>query len=263
MNSSDLDTDLLADLLQSPEQKLAESETVQTTTIAQEDAACAANPPATEDGQALRHRLNAKEEQLRTLHRELRQRDERIAQLERLCEQNADPGNAANLDFTAQHLTSQSMRIIAMGLALESLDAPGTIHRISRATTTIGRGLDNDITLRSTSTSRYHARIVVASDSTYLIDLQSTNGCHVNGERISRRMIGDGDVIAVGGAKFRFAMGAPLPEIDGRSMEETHVLLEHSVIFSPAPTPQSQCDAVRGKPAQDCVTAEIMTGRET
>lgn len=254
MNNSDLDRDLLADALESAGQKLDESETVLTAALVQTDAAGSQSPQAPEDLEALRRRLNAKEEQLRALHRELRQRDERISQLEQLCAESADTWNDADHHATPQNLANQGARVVAMGLVLEPLDEHDAVHRISRVTTTIGRGLDNDIVLRSTSVSRYHARMVVASDSTYLIDLQSSNGCSVNGERISRRMIGDGDVVAIGSAKFRFAAGVALPEIDGRSMEETHVLLEDSEIFSPVPT--SQGDAAREQSTQDKAKAK-------
>ena len=242
MKDSDSNTDLLAIALESAEQKLAECETVLTAALAQTNAASPQAPQSTEDLQTLRRRLEAKEEQLRALHQELRQRDERISQLERLCADNADAWDVADHDVATRNLTSRSARVVAMGLVLESLDEPGVVHRISRIATTIGRALDNDIALRSISASRYHARIVVASDSTYLIDLQSSNGCHVNGERISRQVIGDGDVIAIGNAKFRFAADVALSQAD-RSMDETQILLDDSVIFSPAPT--SQGDTTR------------------
>jgi S-DNA-T family DNA segregation ATPase FtsK/SpoIIIE len=121
-----------------------------------------------------------------------------------------------------------------MGMVLESLDEPGVRHRISRVTTTLGRGGGNDIAINSTSVSRNHSRIVIASDGACLIDLESTNGCSINDQRVTRQFINDGDVVAIGKVKFKFATGVP-PEIDDRSMDETHTLLEDSEIFTPVP----------------------------
>jgi len=222
MKTSDFQMNDLDVVLRDAEQTLAE--TSRNPIVAQPAATLADNQQPAENVEALRQRLDAKEEQLRALQRELRQRDERIAQLERLCTQGDEMLDAA-----------RSGRLAAMGLVLESLSEPGVTHRIKRITTTIGRADNNDIVLKTNSASRYHARLVVATDSTYLIDLNSSNGCKVNSERVSRQMIVNGDVIAIGDAEFRFSVGVPLSAAEDRSMDETQVLLEDSVIFIPAP----------------------------
>jgi len=186
--------------------------------------------------------LAERETQLSALRELLRARDERIAALERLCAADRNALNAINEKVDLQGLTSQSERLAAMGLVLASLDEPAMVHRISKLTTTIGRDAGNDLAINSNSVSRYHARIVVASDSTYLINLESANGCSVNGQRISRQIIADGDVIAIGEVKFRFAVGVAQSESEVRSMDET-TFLDDSVLFSPAPT--SGIDPVR------------------
>jgi pSer/pThr/pTyr-binding forkhead associated (FHA) protein len=37
-----------------------------------------------------------------------------------------------------------------------------------------------------------------------VVDLGSTNGTKVNGERVAERILDDGDVVTVGNATFRF-----------------------------------------------------------
>jgi predicted component of type VI protein secretion system len=54
--------------------------------------------------------------------------------------------------------------------------------------------------------SRYHARIVVKPEGVWLIDLQSTNGCGVNGRRTSRQILCDGDAVRIGHCMFRFSV---------------------------------------------------------
>jgi pSer/pThr/pTyr-binding forkhead associated (FHA) protein len=82
--------------------------------------------------------------------------------------------------------------------------------------------------------SRFHARLVVEEEGVFLIDLESTNGCKVNGNRITRQMIGNADAISIGSVKFKFSVGVPA-ELEARGMQETHVLLNDSAIFVPAP----------------------------
>jgi hypothetical protein len=229
--------------LQEGDTNLADRETSLNPAINETEAARANHPQATGSLEALRLRLDAKEAQLRALQKELRLRDERIAQLERIC---------AEHDGTLD--ADPNRRLAAMGLVLESANEPRVVHRINRITTTIGRATDNDIVLDTHSVSRYHARIVVASDSTYLIDLQSTNGCSVNGERVSRQMISHGDVVVIGDIEFRFAVGVPLSASEDRSMDETQALLDESIVFSPVPTVKA--DASRNQVAEGVMQAK-------
>jgi chromosome segregation ATPase len=141
-----------------------------------------------------------------SINAELRQRDNRIASLERKCAEHADALNAIGQDIERVSSANPSERLAAMGYTLESLDHPGTVHRIGRTTTTVGRVHTNDIAIDSGSVSRYHARIVIQPEGVWLIDLQSTNGCGVNGRRISRQILCDGDAVIIGHCRFRFSM---------------------------------------------------------
>jgi pSer/pThr/pTyr-binding forkhead associated (FHA) protein len=221
--------------LHNAERRLAEREALITTAFGQTEAARSQYEQANERTETLRRRLEAKDEQLSALQRTLQQRDERIGALEQLCAENDNTLHAINQDLKHQNQANPSEQLAALGVVLESLDEPDVRHRISRVTTTLGRAAANDIAINSASVSRYHARIVVGSDGTNLIDLQSTNGCTVNGQRISRQIIGDRDVITIGKAKFRLAVGMPLAELEDRSMDETHALLDDAVTFTPAP----------------------------
>jgi sigma-B regulation protein RsbU (phosphoserine phosphatase) len=68
-----------------------------------------------------------------------------------------------------------------------------------RAKMSIGRAEDSDIYFPDQLLSRRHAEIDLRSDGTYIIDLESTNGTFLNGERLyHEQRLRDGDVIAVG-----------------------------------------------------------------
>jgi phosphoserine phosphatase RsbU/P len=74
-----------------------------------------------------------------------------------------------------------------------------------RAKTSIGRAEDSDIYFPDQLLSRKHAEIELRGDGPYIVDLDSTNGTFLNGERLHReRKLRDGDVIAVGGNTLIF-----------------------------------------------------------
>lgn len=136
---------------------------------------------------------------------QLQQRDARIDTLAQQCAENAETLKLVSQDIARLGSGPVRERLTMMDYALESLDHAGTVHRINRATTTVGRAGTNDISIDSSSVSRYHARIVVQPEGVWLIDMQSTNGCAVNGQRIERHVLCDGDAVTIGHCKFRFS----------------------------------------------------------
>ena len=73
-----------------------------------------------------------------------------------------------------------------------------------KGVTSIGRKPGNDIVLRDPSVSGYHAKIRFEDDAYFLYDFATTNGTRVNGKKIYRKRIGDGDTIEIGGIAFVF-----------------------------------------------------------
>lgn len=80
----------------------------------------------------------------------------------------------------------------------------------------IGRDPDNDLVLRLPTVSREHARIVPRDGGFELLDLHSSHGTFVNGERVDGvRRLQSGDEIDVGGEALRFVLGAATGLDDG------------------------------------------------
>ncbi|MEM6997221.1 MAG: FHA domain-containing protein [Myxococcota bacterium] len=80
---------------------------------------------------------------------------------------------------------------------------------IGRAAVVLGRGESADITVDNDGLSREHAKFVPAQDGVVqLVDLESTNGTFVNGERVTMQRLRERDVLLFGpdvrGA-FRYA----------------------------------------------------------
>jgi len=63
---------------------------------------------------------------------------------------------------------------------------------------TIGRSNDNDIVIDDNSVSGKHARIATFFNASYIEDLHSTNGTHVNGQQVRQRILREGDTINIG-----------------------------------------------------------------
>ena len=82
----------------------------------------------------------------------------------------------------------------------------GTSFEPGPVPTTIGRADDNVIVLAGDDyASGRHARVESALDGTWVVDLGSTNGTYVNGERLEgRRRLHEGDLVQVGDTELRF-----------------------------------------------------------
>lgn len=79
------------------------------------------------------------------------------------------------------------------------------VHVLGRKTS-IGRTPDNDLQIDAKYISRHHAVILAGPVHTVVEDLNSTNGVLVNGQRVTRQMLQDGDEMVFGRAQYRFAV---------------------------------------------------------
>ena len=71
----------------------------------------------------------------------------------------------------------------------------------------IGRGTDNEMTLRDSSVSRRHAEIDRDKGDVFTImDLDSTNGVYVNNKKIDKHLLREGDIIEIGDISLRFTL---------------------------------------------------------
>ena len=94
-------------------------------------------------------------------------------------------------------------------------------HLLTGATTTIGRAVDNDIVITSRRVSREHTRVQRQGRHVMLIDLGSTNGTFLNGERVLAPVrLRDGDSVSIGDVILIFHdpestfLETPFPELE-------------------------------------------------
>jgi len=101
--------------------------------------------------------------------------------------------------------THEAIRENGARLLVRAQDGHEVVHVLGRKTT-IGRTPDNDLQIDASFVSRHHAVLLIQGQQTVIEDLNSTNGVFVNGQRVSRELLNDGDQVMIGKAKFRFAV---------------------------------------------------------
>ncbi len=62
----------------------------------------------------------------------------------------------------------------------------------------LGRTADNDLQIDSRFISRHHCQVIITVHGCIIEDLNSTNGIHVQGKRVRRHNLNDGDVVIIG-----------------------------------------------------------------
>jgi hypothetical protein len=93
-----------------------------------------------------------------------------------------------------------------LGLGRESvtLEVNGAKHELDQVQTTIGRARDCDIQLADQNVSRRHAEVRQEGAAYWVVDLDSTNGMEVNGRRVKRAKLRQGDRITLGSTELLF-----------------------------------------------------------
>ncbi|MBX3729402.1 MAG: FHA domain-containing protein [Candidatus Sumerlaeia bacterium] len=76
---------------------------------------------------------------------------------------------------------------------------------VTKDVVSVGRAKDNDIVLENLSVSRNHARIRREGEQMVLVDLNSANGVFVNGVRVSRAELVDGDIVSIGKHRLHYS----------------------------------------------------------
>ena len=101
---------------------------------------------------------------------------------------------------------------------------------LDKESTTIGRKPDNDIVIDNQAVSGHHASITVEGDKLMLEDLGSLNGTFVNGQKISKTELFNGDVVLIGVHTLNITSDKNRSQetkgfaVRGRSMDETMVI---------------------------------------
>ncbi len=86
-------------------------------------------------------------------------------------------------------------------LTIVSGPQQGVVFTLHSPVMTVGRAGDNDIVLQDSAASGHHAQI---EQPGLLVDLNSSNGTLVNGQRIQKAQLAGSEMIQIGGTHLRF-----------------------------------------------------------
>lgn len=92
---------------------------------------------------------------------------------------------------------SAKLIVSSQGKTLNEID-------FDRSRMLIGRSDHNDISINSKFISRHHLLLVRHGSTTFMMDLNSTNGTYVNSQRVSNQVLIDGDILSVGNHRIKF-----------------------------------------------------------
>ena len=96
------------------------------------------------------------------------------------------------------------------GVLHVSLDVEGRSHQVSSPVTVIGRGAEADVVVDDAGVSRRHAEVHSDGNRVRVVDLGSTNGTFVDGERVGQQgaPLADGSRITVGRTRVIVRFGS-------------------------------------------------------
>ncbi len=131
-----------------------------------------------------------------------REYEQRLAELQAALEAERNRQPACAAPAAAAQGTPVPIGTVLRVLVREE-DGTEFVYPLGRHTT-IGRTPDNDIQVNTTFVSRHHAVLLTSNEHCIVEDLNSTNGIAVNGQRIDRALLRDGDVLTIGRTHFRY-----------------------------------------------------------
>jgi hypothetical protein len=90
-----------------------------------------------------------------------------------------------------------------------TLTVGGRKHEVTSHKVVLGRSREADIRVSDVNVSRRHAEIRQEGAGYWIVDLDSTNGVEVNGKRVDRARLRDGDRITLGATEVVFGLSLP------------------------------------------------------
>ena len=87
-----------------------------------------------------------------------------------------------------------------------TLTVDGARHELAGPRALLGRSKECDVRISDPNVSRRHAEVRLEGSNYWIVDLDSTNGVLVNGQRQKRAKLGDGDKITLGSTEVVFNM---------------------------------------------------------
>jgi pSer/pThr/pTyr-binding forkhead associated (FHA) protein len=106
----------------------------------------------------------------------------------------------------------------------------GSVLELTRPDMLVGRHSQADVRLPLPDVSRRHCRFLFTEGAWHIFDLDRLNGVFVNGEQVRHAILGDHDMLGIGGFQFDVDLSgrSPLPDPSGNADVIIHRLSELS-----------------------------------
>jgi hypothetical protein len=117
-----------------------------------------------------------------------------------------EPGGT--MIYRAPQPSTQAVATGELGVLAETviLQWNGERREFDKARIVVGRSRDCDVQLSDPNVSRRHAELRREETGVWIVDLGSTNGVELNGARVTRAQLSDGDVLLLGSTEIRFGL---------------------------------------------------------
>lgn len=89
----------------------------------------------------------------------------------------------------------------------EQAPAPFTFRLLPGSVKTIGRSSGAEFIADAAMVSRLHCRLTAGATELEVVDLESTNGTFVNGQRVTKASLKEGDRLGVGRVELAISRG--------------------------------------------------------
>lgn len=150
---------------------------------------------------------------------QLEEREFLIRRLERSESNNANV--LGRIQTSMERLGSSAAPNVNPAPALEwspelvRIDGDRSISHALGRRTRIGRAPGCELHIDSSSVSRHHALILAGTREAIIEDLNSTNGVILNGRKVTRQVLNDGDIVTIGDIQFRYVAKPAQPPLKG------------------------------------------------
>jgi hypothetical protein len=100
----------------------------------------------------------------------------------------------------------------------------GRTFELKSERSTVGRLEENTFQIPAPSVSSHHCEILLTDDVVTIRDLDSTNGCYVNGEQITEKSLAQGEIVRFGAIEARLEESKGPGSSGKKQLDQTSVL---------------------------------------
>ena len=127
-------------------------------------------------------------------------------------------------------------------------------YKLDKEILTIGRQPDNDIRIDNPAVSSKHAKVLTILNDSFIEDLDSTNGIYINGNKIAKHALQNGENIIIGNHELKY-VSTNTEESGESEFEKTMIIRPHAEGLQETEGADKHIEKSIGKIASDFASA--------